>query len=77
MPVPGGPHRMSDGSSLRLERPPQQLPRPEQVRLPDELGERARPHPLGERLPAPILDRRPREQVHRGESSRLERPAGG
>ena len=54
-PVPGGPHRMSDGSSARLERAPQQLARPQQVRLPDELVQRARPHPLGQRLPAPIL----------------------
>ena len=49
----------------RLERAPQQLARPEEVRLADELVQRPRPHPLGQRLPAPILGRRAREQVHR------------
>ena len=49
MPTPGGPHRIIECGLPRLEREPQRLARPEEVALPDDLVERARPQPLGER----------------------------
>ena len=75
LPVPGGPHRMMRRQVPRIQGPPQQLARAQQVRLPDHLGQRARAHPLGQRLPAPILRRRPRKQVHGAEFSQKLRDA--
>ena len=40
------------GQPVGLEHPPQQLARPDEMLLADELVERARPHPHGQRLHA-------------------------
>ena len=61
------------GEAIRLEHPPQQLARPQDVRLPDELRERDRSHALGQRLSAPIPGGRPREEIH----ARILRRGGG
>ena len=52
LPVPGGPQRMIDCSRSRSIASRSGLPGREQVLLADELVERARPHPLGERRAA-------------------------
>ena len=49
LPVPGGPHRMIDCRRSRSIASRSGLPGAEQLLLADELVERARPHPLGER----------------------------
>ena len=49
LPVPGGPQRMIDCSRSRSIASRSGLPGREQLLLADELVERARPHPLGER----------------------------
>jgi hypothetical protein len=49
----------------RLDGGAEEPPGAEQVRLADELVQRARPHPLGEwRCLAPVLARRLLEQLH-------------
>ena len=66
LPVPGGPQRMIDCSRSRSIASRSGLPGAEDLLLADELVERARPHPLGERgaggrprgLPAPALRNR-------------------
>ncbi len=58
LPVPGGPHRMIDCSRSRSIASRSGLPGREQILLADELVERARPHPLGERRLRAVGDRR-------------------
>ena len=53
--APGRPPQDQRRQLRRLERAAQQLAGAEQVLLPDELVERSRPHPLGQRLAAAIL----------------------
>ena len=49
LPTPGGPHRIIECSRPGLERDAQRLAGAEQVTLADDLVERLRPQPLGER----------------------------
>ena len=62
LPVPGGPHRISECSCPLLERLAQRLAGSEHLVLADELIERARPHAIGER-PQGIVGRRVAQQV--------------
>ncbi len=49
LPVPGGPHRMIDCQLIAIDHLAQRTARRDQLVLPDDLVERARPHPLGKR----------------------------
>ena len=50
LPVPAGPHRMIEGRCAAGHELRERLAGPDEVRLPDELLERAGTHPGGERL---------------------------
>ena len=57
LPVPGGPHSSSEdvGWSGALDQPAQRRARRQQVLLPDELVEGARPHPHRQRAGGRVL----------------------
>ena len=74
LPVPGGPQRISEWSAPLLERLPQRPARAEQMRLPDVLVERARPHPLGQRRARQRRASRRLVVVEQRASSRAPRP---
>ena len=64
LPVPGGPHKMSDGSARSAVVRSRMRPGADQVRLADELVEIERAHPLGERLTGAALLCSVTKQIH-------------
>ena len=57
LPQPGGPHRISDASRPPLQHPRQRRLGPQQLLLADQIGQRARPQPVGQR-PVGVAARR-------------------
>ena len=58
LPVPGGPHRMSDVSSLLSSARRSHRPGPSRCSCPTYSARLLRPHPFRQRLPPPVLARR-------------------
>ena len=67
LPVPGGPHRIIDASRAGGDHPPDRAVGPGQMLLADDLVERSRPQPVGERRVGGRRFRRARGQLLIGE----------